>query len=78
MDRVPHPEHERLREARRAPAERGRTNAAVEKLLAETLGVPTASVRIHAGKASAHKKLEIDGLEILEVHRRLSKPSSPG
>jgi len=58
----------------REPAERGRANAAVERLLAASLGIPPASVRIAAGGASPRKVVEVDGLESGEVHRRLGRP----
>jgi hypothetical protein len=57
----------------RAAAERGRANAAVEKLLAKALGVPKECARIVAGQASARKIVEISGLSESEVHDRLSK-----
>jgi uncharacterized protein YggU (UPF0235/DUF167 family) len=57
----------------REPAERGRANAAVERLLAVSLGVPAASVRIAAGGSSARKVVVVDGLEAGEVHRRLGR-----
>lgn len=59
-----------------APAERGRANAAVERLLADALGVPRACTRIVAGPTSARKLVEIDGLSEAEVRHRLSKPAS--
>lgn len=57
----------------RAPAERGKANAAVEKLVAQALGVPKGSARIVAGKNSARKVVEIAGLSESEMYRRLSK-----
>ncbi len=56
-----------------APAERGRANAAVEKLVADALGVPRRQARVVTGAASARKIVEIDGLTKSEVRRRLSK-----
>jgi len=55
-----------------APAERGKANAAIERIVAEALGVPRACARVVAGKTSPRKVLEIDGLSEAEVHRRLS------
>jgi uncharacterized protein (TIGR00251 family) len=57
----------------RAPAQRGKANAAVEKLVAQALGVPKGSARIVAGKSSARKVVEIAGLSESEMYRRLSK-----
>lgn len=45
----------------RALAEGGEANRAVVKLLAKTLGVPQAAVRIVAGTASRIKQVEISG-----------------
>ncbi len=56
-----------------APAERGRANAAVEKLVADALGVPRRQARVVTGAASARKIVESDGLSEPEVRRRLSK-----
>lgn len=64
---------ETLRVRVRAPAERGKANAAVEKIVAEALGVSPRDVRIKVGKTSRRKALEIEGLSFEEVHRRLSE-----
>ena len=58
----------------RAPAERGKANASVEKLVAEALGVPKACARIVAGRTSSRKTLDVIGLSEADVRRRLSKP----
>ena len=58
----------------REPAERGRANAAVERVLAAALGVPAGDVRIAAGGASPRKVVVVDGLAADEVHRRLGRP----
>jgi uncharacterized protein YggU (UPF0235/DUF167 family) len=58
----------------REPAERGRANAAVERVLAAALGLSAASVRIAAGGASPRKVVVVDGLDADEVHRRLGRP----
>ena len=52
--------------------ERGRANYALCKLLAEALSVPRGSVRVVAGRSARAKVVEIDGLEIAEIERRLS------
>ena len=58
-----------------APAERGKANASVEKIVAQALDVPSASARIVAGWTSPRKTIEISGLSEEDVHERLSKPS---
>ena len=58
----------------REPAERGRANAAVARVLAAALDVPAARVRIAAGGTSPRKVVVVDGLEADEVHRRLGRP----
>jgi hypothetical protein len=60
----------------RAPAERGKANAAVEKNVAEALGVPVESVRVARGKTSARKVLEISNLSESQLYRRLPKRAS--
>lgn len=58
----------------RAP-EKGKANAAVEALLARTLGLPVKSVRIVSGKGSQQKLVEIEGLSAAEVRRKLDPDS---
>ena len=60
-----------------APPERGRANEALCKLLAEALAVPHSSVRVVAGRGARAKVVEIDGLELLEIERKLTE-ASPG
>jgi uncharacterized protein len=54
---------DRLKVQVTAAPERGKANDAVVQLLAETLGLPRARVRIVAGETSPIKTLEIDGDE---------------
>ena len=56
-----------------APAERGKANAAVERTIAEALGVSKNCARVISGKTSPRKVVEIVGLSESEVYRRLSK-----
>lgn len=56
----------------RAPAERGKANAAVEKIIAAALDLPGKSVQIIAGTTSSRKTLEINGLSETEIHQKLS------
>jgi len=60
-----------------APPERGRANEALCKLLAEALAVPRSSVRVVGGRSARAKVVEIDGLELLEIERKLTE-ASPG
>lgn len=57
----------------RAPAEKGRANAAVEQLIATALGIAQAEVNIITGKTAAHKIIEIDGLTEPDVLARLNQ-----
>ena len=59
-----------------APAERGKANAAVERVIAEALEVSKECVRVVRGQTSARKAIEIIGLSKDEVHRRLSKATA--
>ena len=54
-----------------APAERGKANAAIELVIAEALGISSASVQVVAGKTSSRKIVEIAGLSDEEIYRRL-------
>ncbi len=58
-----------------APAESGRANAAVRKLLAAALEVPESSVEIVAGAAGPRKVVEIRGLSETEAADRLPRRS---
>jgi uncharacterized protein (TIGR00251 family) len=56
-----------------APAERGKANAAAERLVADALGASRQCVRIVAGQASVRKVIEIHGFSEPEVYARLAK-----
>lgn len=58
-----------------APAEGGKANAAVEKILANALGLPKCA-RIVTGKTSPRKLVEISGLSESEIRHRLSLVAS--
>ena len=60
-----------------APAERGRANAAAEKVVAEALGLSAKCARVVAGTTSARKVLEISGLSESELRDRLAKGVAP-
>ena len=55
----------------RAPAEAGRANAAVVRVVAEALGLAPDAVRIAAGGSSPKKTLEIDGLDLPALRARI-------
>ncbi len=55
-----------------AAPERGRANEATLRLLAETLGVGPADVRLVAGHGSHDKIVEVTGLGQAEAERRLA------
>ena len=55
-----------------APAEGGRANEAVVRLLAEALDVPRRRVSLVSGHTARDKVVELDGVEAAEVERRLA------
>ena len=55
-----------------APPADGRANAALETLLAATLGLRRSAVRVAAGHGSARKRVEIDGIDRADLERRLA------
>jgi uncharacterized protein (TIGR00251 family) len=59
----------------RAPAEAGRANASVVRVVAAALGLPTEAVRISAGGGSPRKILEIEGLSLAEIRDRIGTGS---
>ena len=55
-----------------APAERGKANEAVIKLIADTLGLRANQIQIVKGHAQPRKTVEISGIEQVELDRRVS------
>jgi uncharacterized protein len=55
-----------------APPERGKANEATLDLLAGTLGVERADLRLVAGHAAPNKTVEVSGLSSDEAERRLA------
>ncbi|MGW8369694.1 MAG: DUF167 domain-containing protein [Gammaproteobacteria bacterium] len=55
-----------------APPEKGQANKAVIGLIASSLGVSERGVRIVAGHTSARKTLEVEGLPVADLRRRLA------
>ncbi len=63
-----------LRVRVREPAEKGRANEAVARLLANALAVPPTSVTLKRGATSREKLFEVDGVDEAELRRRLNAP----
>ena len=59
-----------------APAEGGRANEAVVRLLAETVDVPRRRVSLVSGHTARDKVVELDGVEAAEVERKLAGASA--
>ena len=55
-----------------APAEGGRANDAVVRLLAETFAVPRTAVTLVSGHGSRDKIVELAGIDPEDIDRRLS------
>ena len=60
-----------------APAD-GKANAAVVRLLAETLSLPVRDVEIVSGHASRDKTVALNGIDNDEIERRLAQASAVG
>lgn len=58
-----------------AAPEHGKANAAVIRLLADTVGVPARDVAILTGHASRDKTVELTGIDERETERRLVEAS---
>ena len=56
-----------------AQPEKGKANRALEKLLAESLGISSQAVRLQTGATSPRKVVEIEGLSREEIIDRLGK-----
>jgi uncharacterized protein (TIGR00251 family) len=55
-----------------APAEGGRANEAVVRLLAETLSLPREAVTLVSGHGARDKIVRLTGLDPTQIERRLS------
>ena len=55
-----------------APAEGGRANEAVVRLLAETLSIPREDVSLVSGLGARDKIVQLTGLDPSQIERRLS------
>ena len=56
-----------------APAENGKADRAIEKLLAKKLGVNANQVRIIRGHRSPHKVFEVDGISEVQLFDMLNE-----
>ena len=63
-----------LRVRVKAPPERGRANDAVCRLIARALGLRANAVSVAHGAASRDKALVVEGMDDVDVRRRLSAP----
>ena len=61
-----------------APAEAGRANEAVVRLLADTLALPRAGVSIVSGHASRDKTVALQGIDPEQTERLLAEASAAG
>jgi uncharacterized protein (TIGR00251 family) len=61
-----------------AAPERGRANDAVIRLLADTLGLPPASVTLVSGHGGRDKIIELSGLEPEQIEQRLGCAAERG
>jgi uncharacterized protein (TIGR00251 family) len=61
-----------LRIAVTAPPDKGKANAAIQSVLAESLGCKTAQVALISGAASRQKRFLIRGIDADELRNRLS------
>jgi uncharacterized protein (TIGR00251 family) len=70
-----------VRVAVSAPADKGRANAAIQELLAETLGCKASQVELLSGATSRRKRFLIVGITPEQVQARLARllaPEPPG
>ena len=58
-----------------APAEGGRANDAVMRLLADTLALPREAVTLVSGHGARDKIVELAGVGPEQIERRLSSPA---
>lgn len=65
------PEGRRLKITTSAPAESGKANKAIAKLIATHLGVPARSVSLTRGPTNPLKTFRIEGVDTPDVHSRL-------
>ena len=57
-----------------APPEDGKANAAVVRLLAQTLGISRSQLEVIRGHSSRNKVIRVSSLNAVEVRQRLDQP----
>ncbi len=57
-----------------APPEDGKANAAVVRLLAQTLGISQSQLEVIRGHSSRNKVIRVSSLNAVEVRKRLDQP----
>ena len=63
-----------LKIATSAPAEKGKANAAIAKILAEALGVDHRGVELVSGASSPRKQFRVAGLSAEQIKGKLARP----
>lgn len=58
------------------PPERGRANRALVELLADVLDVERGRIAVVGGQKGRRKLVEVDGLDAVELERRLAAAST--
>jgi uncharacterized protein len=62
-----------LRVAVTAPPDKGKANAAIERVLAECLGCKAAQVRLLSGATSRQKRFLVVGMNAIDLRERLGR-----
>lgn len=57
-----------------AAPENGKANKAVEKVVANSLGLPVKNVTVVSGQTNPRKILEIEGIDKAMLNQQLSRP----
>ena len=57
-----------------APAEKGKANNAVEKIITDALGISGKQVCIIKGKTSVRKIVEITGMDEVKIYEKIRVP----
>ena len=57
-----------------AAPEKGKANKAVERVVADSLGLPVKNVTVVSGQTNPRKVLEIEGIDKATLNQQLSRP----